>query len=315
MAEEFLSQEEVNLLLQALGKEEETKTTVTHKEVKPLDISTLEHISASRIAGLELILERWVSSLKRSLSSVMVSIPAVLKEGVSVVRFSEFVSQLPFPSAIGFFNVHPLRGVSMLVLDPRIIYMTVSSLFGGPPKPYKIEGKEFTKIELRIVQKILEICYRELEEVWNTVMEVKVIPQGLETNPSLLTIARPKEKFIVLKLLVSLEGSEGYMYLAIPEESLDPYKEVLKGITELRSPEVSNKLLQALEEIPLNLEVILGRQKIQLGDLLNMKVGDTMILQKGLREPVEVRVSGVPKALAFLGQVGKRKAIKILRFY
>ncbi len=313
MADELLSQEEINLLLQTLGKEEEKKVEVTEERIRPLDLSLFERISAGRIPGLELIFERWINGLRRALTSIVATIPTLFKEGVSIVRFGELIAKLPVPSAIGLFNIEPLRGTCLITIDPKLIYIVVSTVFGGGAKPYRIEGKDFTRIELKLIQRLLNACYQELEIAWNTVLEVKINPVGIETNPALLTIARSREKFILFRLVVVIEGSDGIIQLAIPEHAIAPYREILKGTTEAKTRDVEQNLLKQLQKVPINLEVVLGRTSISFKELLELKAGDVISLEKLLREPVEVRVEGIPKFEAFLGQVGSKKAVKMHR--
>lgn len=311
MANEFLSQEEINLLLKTLGKEEEKKEVVQEERIKPIDLSLFEHISAGRVPGLELIFERWINGLRRGLTSIIVAIPSIFKESVSLVRFGDFITKLPLPCAIGLFNIQPLRGTCLLIIDPKLIYIAISSIFGGSAKPYKIEGKDFTRIELKLIQRLLNVCYQELEMAWSTVMDVKVNPIGIETNPTLLTVARAKEKFIIMKLIIVIEGSEGYMHLAIPDSAIGPYRDILKGSPEVKSKGVDNRILRSIQKVPLKLEAILGRSQISFKRLLELNKGDVLILDRLLREPLEVRIEGVPKLLAFLGQVSRRKALKV----
>uniref|UniRef100_A0A7C5X0G4 Flagellar motor switch protein FliM n=1 Tax=Thermocrinis ruber TaxID=75906 RepID=A0A7C5X0G4_9AQUI len=311
MDEQLLSQEEINLLLETLGKEEK-KGVRTDKDVQPFDLSALEHIYAGRLPSLELVFERWTSGLKRGLVSVIAGVPTIIKESVSSVRFSELISKLSFPSVVGYFNLHPFKGHFMIILDPKLIYMVVSNVFGGSVKPYKIEGKEFTKVEMRIIERMLRVMYAELEEAWRTIMNVQLVPIGIETNPAILVFARPREKYIVLRLTVSLEGGDGYISLAIPQEGIKPYKEMLKGILE-RSPEDYEKLLKVILGVPLQISVKLGYAKITLEELYNLKVGDTIILDKPTREPVEVYVEGIKKFLGVLGHSKNKKAFKIIQ--
>jgi len=311
MDEHTLSQEEVNLLLQTLGKEEKKREVPLEKGAQPLDINALEHIYAGRIASLELIFERWITNLKRGLISVMVSVPTILKEGVSSLKFSELISKLPFPSAVGYFNLHPFKGNFMVILDPKLIYMVVSNVFGGSARPYKIEGKDFTKVEMRIVEKLLKVLYNELQEAWRTLMDVNLVPVGIETNPAILMVAKPRDKYIILKLTVSLEGGDGFIILAIPEEGIEPYKEKLKGLLE-RSPEDYEKLIKALTKVPIHLSVKLGKAKLSLKELYDLKVGDTIILENSTREPVEVYLEGVKKFLGVLGHSKDKKAFKVI---
>ncbi len=312
MDEQFLSQEEINLLLKTLGKEEEKKEEKAVKEAQPFDISTLEHIYAGRLPSLEFVFEKWISGLKRGLVSVIVGVPTIIKEGVSSVRFSELVSKLPFPSAVGYFNLQPFKGNFMVILDPKLIYMIVSNVFGGSTRPYRIEGKEFTKVEMRIIERMLKVLYMELEEAWHAIMNVQLLPLGIETNPAILMFARPREKYIVLRLTVSLEGGDGYILLAIPQEGIEPYKEMLKGVIE-RKQEDYERLLKAIFKVPLHISVKLGNAKLTLKELYELKVGDTIILEKPTKEPVEVYVEGIKKFLGILGHSKDKKAFKVLK--
>ncbi|MEJ7620470.1 MAG: FliM/FliN family flagellar motor switch protein [Aquificaceae bacterium] len=313
MADELLSQEEINLLLKTLGKEEEKRAEVEEERVRPLDLSLFEHISAGRIPGLELIFERWINGLRRGLASLVVTIPSIFKESLGIIRFGEFTAKLPVPCAIGLFNIEPLRGTCLLAIDPKLIYIVVSSVFGGSAKPYKIEGRDFTRIETKLIQRFLNICYQELEIAWGTVMDVKINPVGIETNPALLTVYRAKEKLILLKLTIVIEGSEGSVQLAIPESAIAPYKDVLKGSPEMKNKEFEEKILKSFQRIPLRLEVVLGKTTMNFSDVLELKEGDIIYLDKPLRESLEVRVQDRPKLLAFLGQLGGKKAIKVYK--
>lgn len=312
MADEFLSQEEVNLLLETLGKGE-GKVVPKEERVKPLDPNLFEHISAGRMAGLELIFEKWASGLRKGLTSLLATIPEVYRESVSIVRFREFISKLPLPCAIGVFVIEPLSGQHIIAIDPKLIYMVVSNVFGGGSKPYKIEGKDFTRIELRLIQRLLNICYQELEQAWASFINVKVVSVGIETNPALLTIARAKEKFILLKLNIVIENNEGYIYLAIPETSISPYKDLLKSSAGVEFKGIRKEILKIYEGIPLKLEVVLGRSQISFQKLLELKIGDMIVLDRLLKEPLEVKIEDIQKFLAFLGQLGRKKAIKIYK--
>ncbi|MFN7065523.1 MAG: flagellar motor switch protein FliM [Aquificaceae bacterium] len=313
MPEEFISQEELNLLFETLGRWGKS-STVEDEKVKPLDLSLFDRIHASRIVGLELIFERWINGLRKGLTSLIVTIPDVLKESVSIIGFKDFTTKLPYPCAIGLFNIEPLRGQSFIAIDPKLINIIVSRVFGGSAKPYEVEGREFTRIEIKLIHKLLNICYQELETTFGTIIDAKIKPISIETNPALLTIARPKEKFILLKVKILIEGNEGYLYLALPEASIAPYKDILKGSTDLRSRQVEKYSFKIFQKIPLEVEVILGSSQISFKKLLELKKGDVITLDRLLKEPLEVKVKGIPKFLAFLGQAGKRKAIKIYKY-
>jgi len=280
MADQILSQEEVELLLQTLGKEEIPKEVAKKAgEVEPISPDIFEKIAAGRISGLELIFERWASNLKRTLAPIITGIGGVYKERTVIIRFSEFVQKLPVPSAIGLVSIVPLKGPCFLIIDPQIVYATISSIFGGTTKPYRIEGKEFTRIELKIMEKMLKAMLSELESAWNSIMNVRVSLLGIEINPTLLTVSKPREKVILLKLNLDLENVSGFVYLAIPEEAIKPYIELLKGVRESEGKFILS-ISEAIKSVPVKIEAVLGTASISLKDLLKLKEGDTIVLKK-----------------------------------
>lgn len=311
MAEEFISQDELSLLLETLGKAE--KKVLKEEKVKPLDLTIFDHIHASRLVGLELIFERWISGLRKSLTSLVVAIPEIIKDKISTVEFKDLISELPSPCPVGIFNIEPLKGQSLIVIDPKLINITISNIFGGGARPYETEGKEFTRIEMKLIDKFLNICYQEFETALSTVINVKITSLGIETNPALLTIARPREKFILMQLKIVIEGSEGYIYLALPEASISPYKDILKGSLDLKLKQMQKDSFNIFKNIPIKMDVILGTSQISFKRLIELKEGDVIVLDRFLREPLEVKIEGKPKFFAFLGQSGNKKAIKIYK--
>lgn len=308
MADELISQEEINLILGMLSKGNRKE-----KRIRPLDLSIFERISSRKIPGLELVFERWASGLRRALASLVVTLPEVHKESLSITSFSNLVLNLPVPCAIGLFHIEPLRGTCILVVDPQLVYTIVSSVFGGGTKVYRPEEREFTRIEMRLIQRLFSVCYGELEVAWSSIMKVKINPVAFETNPSLLTLYRARERMAVAKLTVSVGDSGGNIMVAIPENAILPYRDLLKlrAGTEERKINVDN--LKNFLDIPLKLEVVLGKAELTFGDILKLKKGDTLMLDKSVKQPLEVRVQNVGKLLAFLGQVENKRAIKIYK--
>ncbi|SHK45309.1 flagellar motor switch protein FliM [Thermocrinis minervae] len=313
MSDQILSQEEVNLILQSLGKE----VHVTPKEVKgvrPLDLSLFEKISVSKLPGLELIVERWANNLRRSLMPIIVTLTNVYKEDTQVVKFFDFLDSLPTPSAIAVLSAHPLRENLYLILDPKLVYMVVSLVFGGSAKPSKIEGKEFTRVELRIIQKLCKILIDELKTAMSSIIKVDIELLRIESEPILLMPAKPKEKIFLSRLVINVEGNESFVYLAIPKAAIEPFEGLLKG-GQHKDTQYEDKLIKSLVNIPVNVEVVLGSTNVSLEDVLLWKAGDTIIiLDNSVRSPLEARVEGITKMLVFLGQVSNKKAFKFLKF-
>lgn len=317
MAEQVLSQDEVDLLLKSLGKEEEEKPEETSEGIKykKFDIGELERISLGRIAGLEIIFERWARALRGALSNLVVSINNVIKEETSVMKFSELMKKLPIPSCINIFTISKLKGSHLLILDPRMIYSIISVIFGGPAKPYKIEGKDFTKLELKIIKRVVSIMLNEFQKAWSLLLDGDVNYVETEANPALITIASPKETFIVTKIIVDIEGIEFENMLALSDASLSPIKETLRNVTEVgyEKGEEEKTLIKDIIDIPVLLSVHLDGTSVLVKDVLNWEENDTIILSNYTFNPVEIRVEGVPKFEGIIGKTKDKKSVKIVR--
>ncbi len=315
MADKFLSQEEIDLLLQSLGKEAgEEEAVIDTSQVKAFDLNSLEHVSMSRVAGLELIIEKWVRNVKTSLATIVVNLTDVRSEEITLIKFSDFILKIPLPSAIAILNINPLKGSSFLVVDPKLIFVIVSSIFGGSPKPYKVEGKEFTRVEMRIIKRVVEVLVKSFEEAWNIVIEGNIEIMGIEVNPKFLTVASPRERFIVSRITIDIEGFEGFVYMAIPERGIEPFKEKLRNVSEIDIVSVKENLIDNMKNVPVKLEASLGETVITIQDLLNLEEGHVLKLNTHIKEPIKVKIQGVPKLKAILGESGTMKAIKILEF-
>ncbi len=315
MADKFLSQEEIDLLLQSLGKEgAEEQAGIDTSNVRTFDITSLEHVSMSRVAGLELIIEKWVRNVKTSLASIVVNLTDVRSEEITLMKFSDFLLKIPLPSAIAILNINPLKGSSFLVIDPKLIFVIVSSIFGGAPKPYKVEGKEFTKVEMRIIKRVVEVLVNSFEEAWNVVIEGNIEIMGIEVNPKFLTVASPRERFIISRITIDIEGFEGFVYMAISDRSIEPFKEKLRNVSDIDIMTGKEVLVENIKHVPVNLEASLGETTITVGDLINLEEGQILRLNRHIKEPIVVKIQGEPKLKAILGESGTMKAIKILDY-
>ncbi len=201
MAKQVLSQDEVDLLLKSLGKEEEEKPEETSEGIKykKFDIGELERISLGRIAALEIIFERWARALRGALSTLVVSINNVIKEETNVIKFAELMKKLPIISCINIFTISKLKGSHLLILDPRMIYSIISVIFGGPAKPYKIEGKDFTKLELKIIKRVVSINVTEVG--YEKGEEETIIKDIIDDVPVLLSVHLDGTSVLVKDLL------------------------------------------------------------------------------------------------------------------
>ncbi len=313
MAEQILGQDEVDLLLKSLGKEEE-------KEEKSLgyekfDIDDLEHISLGTIAGLEIILEKWSRLSRAKLSSLVVAINNVYKAETSLIRFEDLISKLPVPSCINMFSITGLKGTHFLILDPRMVYSIVSVIFGGSAKPYKIEGKEFTKLELKIIRKVVDLLLSAFQESWNSILSGEVMYLETEVNPALIApMNSKKEMFIQAHINIEIDGIEYPIFLAIQNSSLEPVVDRLRNVSEVSESVDYDKILKELiKNIKVHLSATIDGGTFLIRDILDWEVGEEIVLKHQANKPVKINVEGILKMFGILGRSNSRKAIKILK--
>lgn len=307
--EEFLSQEEIDLLLQTLGKEEGGEKAEV--EYKPFDINQLERILPTRLVKLEQILNQWIASVTSELRGIVFNLDTISVKEIKTEKISDFVLKIPLPAAIAVLNVEALNGRMYLVLDTRLIYTIISIIFGGPAQPYKVEGKSFTKFELRIIRNLVDILVRHLSTAWEEfVGQGRIEFTGLEENPRRLITVSRNERVIVINLEVEIEGFKGDIFLAIPLRTIDPIKDILRT-AETESGTLRDVILENLMVVEVLLEAVLPSVEISVGDLVELKEGDFIQLDSRSTESVIVKVEGVPMFRGILGESAGKKAVKI----
>ncbi|WP_457600355.1 flagellar motor switch protein FliM [Hydrogenivirga sp.] len=313
MAEEdFLSQDEIDMLLQSLGKEEEE----TEEEIsyKPFDINELERISPTRLVKLEQVVNRWIASATAELRGIIFNLDSISLSDIKTEKISDFVLKIPLPAAIAVLNIEELNGRMYMVLDTRLIYTIISIIFGGPAQPYKVEGKSFTKFELKMINNLVEVLVRHLNDAWvDLIKEGEIQFVGIEDNPRrLITISR-NEIVIVITLEVEIEGFKGYIYLAIPMKTIDPIKDILRT-ADTESGNFKDVILTNLMTTPVLMEAIFPPLTMSVKELLELKEGDFIPLDPRATDSITVKVAGVPMFRGILGESAGRKAVKIKSF-
>jgi flagellar motor switch protein FliM len=310
--EEFLSQDEIDMLLQSLGKEEtEGEEEVTYK---PFNIDELERISPTRLVKLEQIINRWISSVTGELRGLIFNLDTISLTEIKTEKISDFVLKIPLPAAIAVLNVDTLNGRMYMVIDTRLIYTVISVIFGGPAQPYKVEGKSFTKFELKIINTLIDILVRHLNLSWQELTnEGEIQFVGIEDNPRRLITVSRNEIVIVITLEIEIEGFKGYVYLAIPMKTIEPIKDALRT-AESESGDFKDVIMANLMTTPVLLEATLPPLTMNVKELIELKEGDFIPLDSRATSSVIVKVAGVPMFRGILGESEGRKAVKIKSF-
>ncbi len=320
--DEILSQEEIDALLSGLEggavDTSEEKKDESDKEIKPFDFRNYSISTRLRIPGLEVINEQLARSLRMQFSTLLREMLDITNIPIQMERFKDFLNKIPVPTSIHIFKLEPLKGQSLLIIDAPLVFVFVERfLGGGERKVIKVEGREFTPIEQRLIKKVVNIIFNELEKAWKNIYPVKPKYIRGEVNPQFARVLQPEETVIVSGYNVELEAISGKIQICYALSTLQPIKDKLYSPYQVEEY-VDTAWKKAIEEAVFNSEVelraLLGRSQITVEELLNLEEGDVIVLDKKVEEPVEVYIEDTPKILGKLGVYKNKLAVKIDKF-
>lgn len=287
-------------------------------EVTPYDLTNQDRVIRGRMPTLDIIYERFIRLYRMSLSNSLRKIATISIISTDLLKFGEFVNTLPIPSCMCIMRFESLRGPALLVFESKLAYALVDSYFGGTDRPYtKIEGKEFTRIELSIMKKVMDLAIRDLEDAWAPVHKTDISFIRTEVNPQFVGVVPPSDVIISTTFEVELENASGTIALVIPYSTIEPIKNKLNASFQTESDRVDKEWTAKMEEHLRNAEanmlVNLGAGQITVGDLVNLNVGDIIPLTQDADGELDVLVEGVSKFKCFFGVSRGNRAIQITR--
>ncbi len=295
----------------AAAKEE--KVVVTY------DLTSQDRIIRGRLPQLEVIYEKFMRSFRVSLSSALRKIASLTLASTDFLKFGEFINTLPMPTCMTVLRFATLRGSALFVIESKLAYALVDSFFGGADRPYtKIEGKDFTQIELSIVKKVVDLAIHDLENAWSSVEAIGCSFVRTEVNPQFVGIVPPTDVVIASTFDVELENANGTITIVIPYSTIEPIKQKLSTGFQVESDQTDKKLWTTiikdqLLETDLNLKVDLGNTEIKLKDLMNLKIGDVIPLDQDSTGEFNVQVEGVNKFKGYYGIHHGTVAVQVTR--
>jgi flagellar motor switch protein FliM len=309
--EKVLSQDEVDALLNGIsGGDIETEAEPQPEDdgrVQKFDLTNQDRIINDRFAR---IYRLTLSGMLRK----MVDITVTQKE---MSKFGEFIRTLPVPTSLHIIRMNPLRGNLLLVIESRLIFNLMDCFFGGSGRShYKIEGREFTAIEGRIIRRILHSALKDLHEAWHPAVQVEFEFVRSEMNPQFAGIVPPSDLVIVIRFELELDRVIGEIILCVPYSTIEPIRSLLNASYQSDQLEIDqawiNRLKSRLFETHVDLTVELGRTSISAHDLLHLDVGDIVVLDKETRKPVTMMVQGIPKFIGHAGKSRGNRAVQVL---
>jgi len=313
--QDLLSQDEIDALLHGVDDGDiETGGDEAPDGVVTYDLSSQDRIVRGRMPTLEMINERFARYTRISMFNLLRRTADVAVGGVQIIKFGEYVHSLYVPTSLNMVKIKPLRGTALFILDAKLVFKLVDNFFGGDGRHAKIEGREFTPTENRVVQIVLQQAFQDMAEAWAPVYKVDFEYLNSEVNPSLANIVSPSEVVVVSSFHIELDGGGGDMHLTLPYSMIEPIREVLDAGVQSDVDETDERWMSALREeilgakIPLKAKLL--ERPISLKAVSEMKVGD--IIPVDMPETVTVLANGVPTFRSKLGLSRGNLAIKIV---
>jgi flagellar motor switch protein FliM len=314
---DLLSQDEIDALLHGVdtgGVETGSDEMLDPSEARSYDFTSQDRIVRGRLPTLEMINERFARYFRTSLFNMLRRSADISVSGVQMLKFSEFVHSLFVPTSLNITRVSPLRGKSLFVLDPKLVFSVVDSFFGGTGRFHtKIEGRDFTPTEVRVIQMLLEITYHDLRQAWQPVLDIEFEYLNSEVNPQFANIVSPSEVVVVTTFNVDLESGGGDFYICLPYAMLEPIRDLLDaGVQSDRGERDERWELAMREEVmgaSVEISSVFGEATLPLRVLAELRVGDIIPLE--VEPEVEVSAENLPLFRGNLGVHNNSYAIKI----
>jgi len=315
MSKDFLSQEEVDALLKGVtGETEEPQDAAPASGVRPYNLATQERIVRGRMPTLEIINERFARLLRIGLFNFVRRSPEISVGPVRIVKYSEFIRNLAVPASLNLVQIKPLRGNALFIFDPKLVFLVVDNLFGGSGQIHtRVEGRDFTPTEQRIIRRMLAIVFEDLQKSWAPVHEVQFEYVRSEMKTQFANISTPNEVVVVTSFNIEFGAAGGEFHICIPYAMLEPIRDLLYSSIQGDHMEIDKRwvrlMSKQIQSADIELVVNLGQVQLTFEQLLKMKVGDVVGIE--IPQPLIAEVDGVPVMECKCGVLNGQYALKV----
>jgi len=316
--QDILSQDEVDALINGMdGGEIEAQPLEQQDsgDARNFDFGNEDRIIRGRMPTLEMVNERFARHLRVSLFNMLRRSADISAGSVQIMKFSEYLHTLFAPTSLNMIHMHPLRGTGLIVFEPKLVFSILDNYFGGEGRfQPRMESREFTATELRVINMVLQTCFKDLSEAWRPIMEMEFEFINHEVNPQFANIVSPSEAVVVSSFTIELDGGSGDIHITLPYSLLEPIRELLDtGLQSDRSAD-DGRWPKALREELMSAEVeisaTLAKTKMNFEKILNLDVGDILPIE--MPDLVVAMAEDVPVFKASYGEHNKKAALKIM---
>jgi flagellar motor switch protein FliM len=274
-------------------------------------------VSYERLPMLEIVFDRLVRLMTTSLRNFTSDNVEVSLDNISSIRFGDYLNSIPLPAILAVFRAEELDNYGLLTVDSNLIYSIVDVLLGGRrgTAALRIEGRPYTTIERVLVQRMVEVILNDAKAAFEPLTPVNFNLDRLETNPRFAAIARPANAAILVKLRIDMEDRGGRVELLLPYATLEPIRKMLlqqfMGEKFGRDNIWESHLATEIWTTQMEVRAVLDEQQMPLSKVLNLEVGETLILNANAESPVQIKCGAIPLTTGRMGRKGHSIAVRV----
>ena len=316
MNQQILSQDEVDALLQGITGESQKleQEQVDTGEIRNYDLASQERIVRGRMPTMEIINERFARNIRIGLFNFIRKSPEISIGSIKVQKYSAFLREIVVPTNFNIVSVRPLRGSGLIVCDPTLVFAVIDALFGGAGKYHtRIEGRDFSPTEQRIIARLVEVITGEYKKAWHGIYPLELDYQRSEMQPQFANIATPSEIVVATSFTLEIGDTSGTIHFCIPYATLEPIRDVLYSTIQGDAAEPDrrwvNLMKQQIQSANVELIAELAQAPATVEQLLSLKVGD--FIELDLRQAIQAKVVGVPVFDCHYGTSNGKYALKV----
>lgn len=317
MNQQVLSQDEVDALLNGLNGEDSAPVEAakeSERGVRSYNLSSQERIVRGRMPTMEIINERFAKNIRIGMFKFIRRTAEVSAGGVKVQKYSAFLRELIVPTNLNIVAIRPLRGSGLLICDPTLVFAVIEALYGGAGKYHtRIEGRDFSPTEQRVIQRLVELITTEYQNAWQGIYPIELEYQRSEMLPQFATIASPSEMVVSSSFTLEIGETSGTIHFCFPYAALEPIRDVLYSTMHSDAGELDKRWVNLLEKeiqaAEVNLVAELARAPSTVEQMLAFKPGD--FIELDLHPLIDVTVDGVPILSCHYGTSAGKYALRV----
>lgn len=317
MSNSFLSQDEVDALLKGVtGDQDEAPAPESVDGVRSYDLASQERIVRDRMPTMEIINQRFARLLRISLFNLVRRNPEISVGSVKLQNYGDFIRGLVVPTNFNLVQMKPLRGSALFIFDSSLVFLIIDSLFGGNGQfQSRVEARDFTPTEQRIVQMLLNLVFSDLQKSWAPVHPIQFEFVRSEMQAQFASIATPNEVVMVTTLTIEFGSEGGEFHICVPYSAIEPIRDLLCNVLQGEQMEVDKRwvrrLSQQVQAADVEIVINMGHAELSIKQILAMQVGDVIGLD--IPQPLLAEVDGVPVMECKCGILHGQYALKVER--